>query len=50
VDALRDAEQAVQPGLPLHERIDRVLLIAGTQAASSWRILSELRLAAAGRG
>jgi len=48
--ALRAAEQAVQPGLPLYARIDRVLLIAGTQGANSWRTLSALPLSAAGAG
>lgn len=41
------AVQAVQPGLPLSTRIERVLLIAGTQAPSSWRVLHELPLRAA---
>lgn len=41
------ADQAVQRGLPLSTRIQRVLLIAGAQAPSSWRILHELPLRAA---
>lgn len=42
--ALHAAEQAVQSGLPVVARIDRLLLIAGTRAPSSWRILDELPL------
>jgi 2'-5' RNA ligase len=42
--AVQAAERAVQTGLPLSTRIERVLLIAGTQARSSWRILHELPL------
>lgn len=47
LSAVQAAEQAVQPGLPLSTRIERVLLIAGTQAPSSWRLLHEFRLGAA---
>ena len=42
--ALQAAEQSVRAGLPLSTRIDRVLLIAGTQAPTSWRLLHEFRL------
>jgi len=42
--ALQAAERAVQPALPFATRIGRVLLIAGTQAPSSWRVLHELPL------
>jgi 2'-5' RNA ligase len=45
--AVQAAERAVQAGLPLSTRIERVLLIAGTQAPSSWRLLHEFRLPAA---
>ena len=44
--AVRAAEQAVQTGLPLRTTIDKVLLIAGTQAPSSWRLLQEFVLPA----
>jgi 2'-5' RNA ligase len=44
--AVKAAEQAVQAGLPVSTRIDRVLLIAGTQAPSSWRLVHEFRLGA----
>lgn len=44
--AVRAAERAVQPGLPLSARIESVLLIAGTEASSSWRILHTLPLGA----
>ncbi len=37
-------ERAVQSGLPLVAHIESVLLIAGTQAPNSWRIVNELRL------
>ncbi len=40
------AEQAVQTGLPLSTHIEEVLLIAGTQAPNSWRVLYEFRLGA----
>lgn len=43
---MQAAERAVQPGLPLYARIERVLLIAGTQAPRSWRVLHELPLGA----
>jgi 2'-5' RNA ligase len=46
--AVQAAEQAVQPGLPLSTRIERLLLIAGTEAPRSWRALHELPLRAAG--
>ncbi len=42
--ALRAAERGLRPGLPLSTRIERVLLIAGAQAADSWRIVHELPL------
>jgi len=47
LSAVRVAEQAVQTGLPLSTRIERVLLVAGTQAPSSWRLLHEFPLGAA---
>jgi 2'-5' RNA ligase len=43
--AMQDAERALQPRLPVRAYIDRVLLIAGTQAAHSWRVLYEIPLA-----
>jgi 2'-5' RNA ligase len=42
--ALRAAERALEPGLPVAARIDQVLLIAGTDAPDSWRILHGVRL------
>jgi 2'-5' RNA ligase len=48
LSAVQTAEQAVQTGLPLSTRIEGVLLIAGTQAPNSWRVLHEFRLRAAG--
>lgn len=42
--AVRAAEQAVLPHLPLVAHIDRAILIAGGQAPSSWRVLRELPL------
>ena len=41
---LKGVEHAVVAGLALVARIEHVLLIAGTQAPNSWRILSELPL------
>jgi hypothetical protein len=41
---LKGVERDVLAGLPLVAPIERVLLIAGTQAPNSWTILSELRL------
>jgi 2'-5' RNA ligase superfamily len=48
--AVQRAEQAVQTGLPLSTNIERVLLIAGTQAPNSWRVLHEFRLGTARNG
>lgn len=47
LSAVQSAEQAVRAGLPLSTRIAGVLLIAGTRAPNSWRILHEFRLGAA---
>jgi 2'-5' RNA ligase len=47
LSAVQAAEQAVQSGLPLSTHIEGVLLIAGTQARNSWRVLHEFRLRAA---
>lgn len=44
LSAVRAAEQAVLTGLPLSTRIEGVLLIAGTKAPSSWRLLHEFPL------
>jgi 2'-5' RNA ligase superfamily len=41
---LKGVERDVLAGLPLVAPIERVLLIAGTQAPNTWTILSELRL------
>ena len=48
LSVVQEAERDVQTGLPLSTRIETVLLIAGTQAPSSWRVLHEFRLGAAG--
>lgn len=45
---LRIAERAVQLHLPIPTRIERALLIAGSGAPGSWRILHSLPLASAG--
>lgn len=42
--AMRAAERTVQSRLPVSTVIDRVLLIAGAQAADSWRPLHEISL------
>jgi 2'-5' RNA ligase len=42
--ALEQAEREVGPSLPVCTHVDRVLLIAGAQAPSSWRVLHELAL------
>lgn len=42
--ALRAAERAVLTGLPLRARIERVLLIAGSNAPNSWRPLQAILL------
>jgi 2'-5' RNA ligase len=44
---VQEAERAVQSGLPLSAHVETVLLIAGTQAPSSWRVLHEFRLGTA---
>lgn len=44
--AMRAAERAVQADLPVAAHVDTVLLIAGTTAPNSWRLLQELTLAA----
>jgi 2'-5' RNA ligase len=46
VEALRTAESAVSPYLPVRTRVDRVWLMAGSAAAGSWHTLAELPLAA----
>jgi 2'-5' RNA ligase len=43
--ALQAAERAVHEGLPICTRVESLLLIAGTSAANSWRILHGLPLA-----
>lgn len=42
---LAAVEAAVQPVLPIRQRIDHVLLIAGNQQPNSWRILHRIDLA-----
>jgi 2'-5' RNA ligase len=42
--SLLAVERAVQSGLPIAARIETVLLIAGTAAPNSWRVVTELRL------
>lgn len=42
--ALQAAENDVQSGLPLTTTIDRLVLIAGTQAPRSWSVVGELPL------
>ncbi len=44
LEAVRAAERAVQPMLPVTAAIDQVLLIAGTWSNDSWRVLHELPL------
>ena len=44
---LEAAERAVQPCLPLTARIGQALLVAGTQAPASWRVIQRLSLGAA---
>lgn len=44
LSAKRAAERAVQQGLPLNTRIDRVLLITGAQAPQSWSVVEDFRL------
>ena len=46
--AVRAAEHAVQPGLPVTTRIDRVLFITGAQAPNSWSVLHQFTLASTG--
>lgn len=45
---LRAVEQAVQPHLPIPAHIEQALLIAGSAAPNSWRILHALPLGDAG--
>ena len=42
--ALADVEVAVRSGLPFDQRVDHVLLIAGSQQPRSWRTLHRLPL------
>lgn len=44
LSTLRAVERSVQSGLPIAARVESVLLIAGTQAPNSWRVLNELCL------
>jgi 2'-5' RNA ligase len=45
VEALETAERAVLPRLPILTHVDRAVLIAGSEALLSWRVLHELPLA-----
>jgi hypothetical protein len=45
LSTLRSAEQVVRSGLPIAAHAEHVLLIAGTHAANSWRIVHPFRLA-----
>ncbi|RHA38820.1 2'-5' RNA ligase family protein [Cellulomonas rhizosphaerae] len=38
------AEAAVRSGLPIHQRVDHALLVAGTSAPRSWRTVKRLPL------
>jgi hypothetical protein len=42
--ALEVAEADVRAGLPLHQRIDHALLIAGSDQPRSWRALNRIGL------
>jgi 2'-5' RNA ligase len=44
-DVLAAAGASIEPHLPIHARIDSVRLMAGTEAAGSWRNLAEFPLA-----
>lgn len=44
LDSLRRAGADVERRLPVHARIDRVLLLAGTDAPGSWRPVTEFAL------
>jgi 2'-5' RNA ligase len=44
VAALREAEAAVLPSLPVSASVDRLVLMAGSRAADSWRVAAELPL------
>ena len=46
LSALQAAQESVQTRLPVTARVDRVLLVAGTDAPSSWRMLHQFDLAA----
>ena len=43
-DALRAAEAAVGPALPVRTLVRRAWLMTGTQAPGSWRVIAELPL------
>ena len=47
VDAMRRAAEEVRAGLPVFDRVERLLLMGGSGAAGSWRALRELPLAIA---
>ena len=44
VEALRSAEQAVLPQLPLSQPVTKVALLTGTDAPQSWRVVATLPL------
>lgn len=44
LSALQSAEQVLRPGLPIAAHVERVVLIAGTHAANSWRPVHQFTL------
>ena len=48
--AMLAAEAAVRVGLPVHTRVERALLMAGTRAPDSWRVRTSCRSAVSRRG
>lgn len=47
---MRWAEQQVREHLPVHARVDRVVLLAGSDAPNSWRQVAEVALPRFGAG
>ncbi|NMO91823.1 2'-5' RNA ligase family protein [Actinomycetospora sp. TBRC 11914] len=47
LEELRAAEAALQEGLPVVTRVDRLHLLAGARTADSWRVVAELPLCGA---
>jgi len=48
--AMRAAAASVEPGLPVRHRVDRVWVMAGTDALGSWRTVAEVSLRAPAPG